>query len=569
LSHCIGIDFGTSRACAAVVVDGEARPVVHADGATSIPSIVAFPVGVGSVAPSVGAAARTVATRSPERAITAVKRLLGRKRDTPEVKHQCQEVPYELVAARNGDVRVRVGRRHHPPQDIAAYIFGELKRAAEAMLGAPVSEAVVAVPADFDDLQRQAISDAAKIAGLHVRSLLTEPSAAVLASGLFPAPRGEERKVIVYDLGGGSFDVAALVVRDDEIEVVASGGDAFLGGEDFDQNLVTYVCDEVVRTGGVDPRKDRSLMARLRVACEEVKKRLSTEDSVDLRLPQRSGVRSPPLVIDRARLESVTQVLIDRTVWPCEGVLRDAEWATDEVDVVLLVGGQSRAPRVRAQIAELLGREPLATESPEMLVALGAARQGLALSLSGRGRSKVRNPVVETTCQSLGVETAGGVFTRLIPRGTRLPAEKAQVFSTSSDGQTQIIVHVLQGEREMATDNVSIARVQIGPLPARKRGEVQIEVGVVTEGNGLPRITAKDLATDEVKPLRIRPSGGLSEAEIAALALLHAGGATPSATAILGAESAPQAHDDGGSGEAGIPDGDDQRTESTDRIQGG
>ena len=569
MSHCIGIDFGTSRACAAVVVDGEARPVVHADGATSIPSIVAFPVGVGSVAPSVGAAARTVATRSPERAITAVKRLLGRKRDTPEVKHQCQEVPYELVAARNGDVRVRVGRRHHPPQDIAAYIFGELKRAAEAMLGAPVSEAVVAVPADFDDLQRQAISDAAKIAGLHVRSLLTEPSAAVLASGLFPAPRGEERKVIVYDLGGGSFDVAALVVRDDEIEVVASGGDAFLGGEDFDQNLVTYVCDEVVRTGGVDPRKDRSLMARLRVACEEVKKRLSTEDSVDLRLPQRSGVRSPPLVIDRARLESVTQVLIDRTVWPCEGVLRDAEWATDEVDVVLLVGGQSRAPRVRAQIAELLGREPLATESPEMLVALGAARQGLALSLSGRGRSKVRNPVVETTCQSLGVETAGGVFTRLIPRGTRLPAEKAQVFSTSSDGQTQIIVHVLQGEREMATDNVSIARVQIGPLPARKRGEVQIEVGVVTEGNGLPRITAKDLATDEVKPLRIRPSGGLSEAEIAALALLHAGGATPSATAILGAESALKADDDGGSGEAGIPDGDDQRTESTDRIQGG
>jgi molecular chaperone DnaK len=567
LSPRLGIDFGTSHACAAVVVEGMVRPVLHDGGATTIPAVVAFPPSglAGGGAPLVGVAARAFAARSPERAITAVKRLLGRKLDTPEVKHQRQEVPYELVAARNGDVRLRVGRRHYPPQDIAAYVLGELKRAAEANVGGSITEAVIAVPADFDDLQRQAICDAARIAGLDVQALLTEPSAAVLSSGLFPAPKGEERKVIVYDLGGGSFDVAALKVSDDEIEVVASGGDAFLGGEDFDQNLVTYVCDEIARLGGADPRGDRGdrgLMARLRIACEEIKRRLSVEDSVELRLPDRGGLRLPPIVIDRQRLESVTQVLVDRTVWPCEGVLRDAGWSTEDVDTVLLVGGQTRAPRVRAQIAELFGRAPFETEAPELLVAMGAARQAHALaagSASGRGRSRVRNPVVETTCQSIGVETAGGVYTRLIPKGTRLPAQKSQVFSTSSDGQMQIVVHLLQGEREMAIDNVSIAHIHIGGLPARTRGVAQIEVDIVTDGEGLPHVTARDVITDEEKTLRIRPSGGLSEAEIAALAVLHLSGQVPSAAAVLNAENALADRSD----PSGLGDGEGPRPEAS------
>jgi molecular chaperone DnaK len=547
-----------------VEVDGQVRPVVHAGGATTIPSVVAFPPPtVGGGLPLVGDAGLAFASRSPERVVTAVKRLLGRKFDTPEVKHQRQEVPYELVAARNGDVRVRVGRRHHPPPDVAAYVLGALKRAAEVAAGDTITETVIAVPSDFDDLQRQAMCDAARIAGLDVRGLVTEPSAAVFASGLFPAARGEERKVVVYDLGGGSFDVAALVVRDDEIEVVANGGDGFLGGEDFDQNLLIYVCDELVQLGVADPRNDRALMARLRIECEGVKRRLSTEDRVELRLPERpGGVRLPVIPIERERLESVTQVLLDQTLWPCEGVLRDAGWSSDELDAVLLVGGQTRAPRVRAQVAEFFGRPPLVTDAPEILVAMGAARQALALSTVagavGRGRGKVRNPVIETTCQSIGVETAGGVYTRLIPRGTRLPAQKTQVVSTSMDGQTQIVLHLLQGEREMAVDNVSIAHVQIGPLPARARGVVQIEVEIATSGKGLPEITAKDATTEDVKPARLRPSGGLSESEMVALTVLHAGGASPTAAAVLGAENALASVnaggvDDGaGTGEGGL-----------------
>jgi molecular chaperone DnaK len=581
----LGIDFGTSHACAAVEVDGQVRPVVHAGGGTTIPSAVAFPPPtVGGGMPLVGGPALSFASRSPERVVTAVKRLIGRKFDTPEVKHQRQEVPYELVAARNGDVRVRVGRRHHPPPDVAAYVLAALKGAAEAAVGDSITETVIAVPSDFDELQRQAMCDAARIAGLDVRGLVTEPSAAVFASGLFPAARGEERKVMVYDLGGGSFDVAALLVRDDEIEVVANGGDGFLGGEDFDLNLLNFVCDELVRMGGSDPRNDRALLARLRIECEGVKRRLSTEDRVDLVVPAERGAGSrPPHVIgvERERLESVTQVLIDQTLWPCEAVLRDAGWSNEDLDAVLLVGGQTRAPRVRAQVAEFFGRPPLITDAPEVLVAMGAARQALALSTVGRGRARLRNPVLETTCQSIGVETAGGVYTRLIPRGTRLPAQKTQVVSTSIDGQTQIVLHLLQGEREMALDNVSIAHVQIGPLPARPRGVAQVEVEIATNGRGLPEITAKDVSTDEVKPVRIRPSGGLSESELVALTALHAGGATPTAAAVLGAENAlASLHVDGMSEAPGQPpaegeqdraggglvEGDGYRSERTDRT---
>jgi molecular chaperone DnaK len=436
------------------------------------------------------------------------------------------------VMARNGDVRVRVGRRHHAPADIAAYVLGALKAAAERLANGPVSDAVLAVPAAFNDLQRQAMLDGARIAGLLVKAVVTEPAAVAMACGLYPFPRGQdkhdkhdkkERKVLVYDLGGGSFNVAALALREDALEVVASGGDAFLGGEDFDQRIVTYVCEEFVKAGGGDLRRERLVLPRLAQAAERAKRELSTVASVDIRLPELLARMPAGIHLDRARLEKLTQDLVDRTVWPCEAVIRDAKWSPGDVEMVVMVGGQTRMPRIRAHIAEWLEREPLDLPSAEALVAVGAARQGLALAGAGT-RRRTLHPVVEVTSLSLGIESAGGVLTRLTPKGTPLPASRAQVFSTSSDGQAHITVHLLQGEREMAADNDSIARIQVGPLRSAPRGVPQIEVEIVTDGGGLPRAHARDLATEEPVAVRLRPSGGLSELEITTLAASHAGG---------------------------------------------
>jgi molecular chaperone DnaK len=402
--------------------------------------------------------------------------------------------------------------------------------------GEPVTATVLAVPAAFNDLQRQAIRDAARIAGLDVRGMVTEPAAAMLGSGLFPAPRGEERKVVVYDLGGGSFDVAAALVTDDGVEIVASGGDAFLGGEDFDQRIVDYLCERVAGTKG-GARPDRTTLARLRQVAERAKVDLTTELRVDVRLPPAAPLLSAVIPLDRARLEGLTQDLIDRTMWPCEAVIHDAKWSMEDVDAVVMVGGQTRMPRVRAQLAELFGKPPLDFQEPETLVAIGAARQAAALEpRRGRGRGPV--PVAETTGVALGVETAGGVLTRLIPKGTRLPAKHVQMFSTSSDNQTQVVIHLLQGEREMAADNQSIARVLVGSLPPRPRGVAQVEVEIAIDGGGLPRVSARDPATGEAKPVRVRASGGLTEAEIVALAALHAGG--PAAAALADDASLPE-----------------------------
>jgi molecular chaperone DnaK len=537
LKALLGIDFGTCTARAAVAVGRDVKMVTHAGGAVAIPAVVAFPSAASGGGPAlVGAAAAGATARHPERTIAAVKRMLGRKLEAPEVRHHRQTVAYDLVGARNGDARVRVGRRHHAPQDIAAYLFGALRTAAERQVGGPVTDAVLAVPALFDDLQRQAIRDAARIAGLDVKGMLTETSASVLGAGLYPAAKGEERKVLAYHLGGGSFEVSALLLGERAAEVVACGGDGFLGGEDFDQRIVTYVCDEVLKAGGGDLRRDRSVLSRLKLAVEHAKIELSVAPRVDIQLPESPVWEAPaPVRLDRARLENLTQDLVDRTIWSCESVLREAKWSVEQVDLVLLVGGQTQMPRIRAQLEEICGKPPLEVPASDSLVALGAARQAVILAGGWRGRSRsvARSAITEVTSLSLGLESAGGVFTRLIPRGTPLPASLAQVFSTSVDGTTQIALHLLQGEREMASDNESVAHIQIGPLPARPRGEPQIEVEINTDGGGLPRVTARDGVTGEARQVRIRPSAGLGEAEIAALLAVHAAGPAAAAAASV------------------------------------
>jgi molecular chaperone DnaK len=550
LNPLLGIDFGTTNAAAALVLGRDVKVVPHAGGVFTIPSVVAIPPVATGGRPVVGVEAEAIAVRHPERCITTIKRLLGRKMETPEVRHQRQEVPYELVMAKNGDARVRVGRRHHSTPDLAAYIFGALRQAAESMAGTSVTATVLAIPADFNDLQRQAIRDSARIAGLEVIGVITEPAAAALASGIFPLPRGyekKERKVLVYDLGGGSFDVAALCVRDQGVEVLASGGDAFLGGEDFDQRVVSDVCEQFMKAGGVDLRRERLVLPRLRAAAERAKRQLSSVNSVTIQLPELMARLPGGVPLTRDRFESLTQDLVDRTVWPCERVLNAAKWSVEDVDTLIMVGGQTNAPRVRAHIAEWLGTAPLPGVAPESLVAIGAARQGIAL-LAGAKRRKGQVAVSEATCLSLGIESAGGVLTRLIPKGAPLPARHAQVFSTAADGQAHITVHLLQGEREMAADNDSIAHLQVGPLLPAPKGQPQIEVEIMTDGGGLPRASARDRETDEPVAVRIRPSGGLTEAELVTLTAIHAGVGGLAATgddnaapdvAALGGESGP------------------------------
>jgi len=557
LNPLLGIDFGTTNAAAALVTGKDVKVVPHTDGLLTLPAVVAFPPVATGGRPLVGRSAQHLAVRHPERVITSVKRLLGRKLDAPEARHQRQEVPYELVMAKNGDARIRVGRRHHAPPDVAGYIFGALKDAAEAMAQQTVSDAVVAVPADFNDLQRQAIVDSARIAGLNVVAVMSEPAAVALAAGIFPLPRGHEkrdRKVLVYDLGGGSFSVSALVVTDDGIEVLASGGDAFLGGEDFDQRIVSEVCEDFVKAGGVDLRRERLVMPRLRDAAERAKRELSFKDRVAIQMPELSSRLPEGIELDRERLERLTQDLVDRTVWPCETVLHDAKWSVEDVEVLVMVGGQTRMPRVRAHIADWLGKAPIDVAAPEALIAIGAARQGVALA-AGRKRKKGQIAITEATCLSLGVENAGGVVTRLIPKGTPLPAAQAQVLTTSTDGQAHVTVHLLQGEREMAADNDSIARLQIGPLAPAARGVPQIEIVITTDGAGIPRATARDMTTDDPVQVRVRPSGGLTEAEVVALTNIHAGG-TAGMVAVDGAPGAgitgalPVALDDGATTDA-------------------
>jgi molecular chaperone DnaK len=519
----VGIDLGTTNSCIAVAIDGGAPLVIpNAQGSLTTPSVVAFGPAAGGP-PFVGDEARRQGTASPEDTIYGVKRLIGRRLDDPEVKRHRLDATYEVTAGPHGEAWVKAGGAGRAPAEISALVLAALKRAAEDQLGQAVTDAVIGVPAYFDDAQRQATRTAGELAGLRVLRLLNEPTAAVLAYDAIaagPDGRGEEN-VAVYDLGGGTFDVSLLRLRDGEVEVCATGGDSFLGGDDFDQRIVTELGDRFQGQHQIDPRSDPVARRRLREAAQSAKHALSDSEAVEINLPflmaGEPRANSPAhlmTMLTRERFETLTRDLVDRTIFACEAALADAGWQAADVDRVLLIGGQTRMPALRAQVAALFGGgEPCPDEdpahpavSPDQGVALGAAYLGASL----RGLLPDRK-LVERISVSVGVETAGGVFTRIVPRHTPLPAARAQIFSTVSDNQPQLTIHVLQGERELAADNKSVGHFRINDIPPAPKGVPQIEVALQIDENGLVDVSAMNLDTGQkqaVETAQPAPQGG-------------------------------------------------------------
>jgi molecular chaperone DnaK len=501
--HVVGIDLGTSASCIAAVVDrGGVTLLANAEVSPLIPSIVAL----SETAPGrvwLGESARRHAANHPESTIYAVKRLIGRRFDDPEVKRHRIDAAYDVVAGPAGEAWVQAAGRAWSPEEISALILGGLKKAAEDQLGAPVADAVVVVPANFDAAQRQATREAGRLAGLNVLRILNEPTAAMLAQSDEDEGRREEQ-VVVYHLGGGTFDVSLFRVHDDEIEVCATGGDSFLGGEDFDQRIVAELGDLYQADGAADPRATPTGRARLREAAQIAKHALSDATATELALPpltpapRRGRARNDTrrmVTLTRDRIEELTKDLVYRTALACEAAMADAGWEASDVKRVMLIGGQTRMPHVRAQIAELFGeagRLAASAPGPDQAVALGAAALGASL----RGRLPERK-IVERSSVSVGVETAGGVFTRIIPRHTPLPASNAQIFSTVTDNQRQLTIHVLQGERELAADNKSLGHFHIGNIPPSPRGVPQIEVALELSEDGLVGVSATNLETGQ------------------------------------------------------------------------
>jgi molecular chaperone DnaK len=515
--HVVGFDHGTSASCIAATVDrGGPIVIANADVSPLIPSIVAL----SETAPGrvwLGDSARRHAANHPEATIYAVKRLIGRRFDDPEVKRHKIDAAYDVVAGPAGEAWVRAAGRAFSPEEISALILGGLKKTAEDQLGEAVSDAVVVVPANFDAAQRQATREAGRLAGLNVLRILNEPTAAMLAQGEEAEARGEER-VVVYHLGGGTFDVSLFRVDGDEIEVVATGGDSFLGGEDFDQRIVSELADLYQGEGATDARATPAGRQRLREAAQAAKHVLSEVTATDLALPplgsapRRGRARTDTrrmVTLTRERIEELTKDLVYRTALACEAAMADAGWEPADVKRVLLTGGQTRMPHVRAQIAELFGeagRLAAASPAPDQLVAIGAAALGASL----RGLLPARK-IVERSSVSVGVETAGGVFTRIIPRHTSLPASNAQIFSTVTDNQRQLTIHVLQGERELAADNKSLGHFRIGSIPPAPRGAPQIQVALEMNEDGLVGVSATNLETGQkqaVETAAPAPQGG-------------------------------------------------------------
>jgi molecular chaperone DnaK len=521
VGHVVGIDFGTTHSSVAAVVDrGPPLLIPTAGGGSSMPSVVAFsdaaPGGVW-----VGEEARRQASANPENTIHGVKRLIGRKFDDPEVTRHRLDAAYGIVAGPGGEAWIRARRKTWAPAEIAAMILRALKKAAEDQLGAPVTDVVMGVPAYFDDAQRQATREAARLAGLRVLRLLNEPTAAVLGDRvLAPAADGRgEENVAVYDLGGGTFDIALLRVRNGDLEVCATGGDGFLGGDDFDQRIVTEIADHLQQEHGMDARTSPAARQQMREAAQAAKHALSGVESAEIGIPfllgsggkrsAKAGAGSPRqfvMTLTRDRLEALTKDLVHRTIFACEQALTDAVWQASDVERVLLIGGQTRAPYVRSQVAELLGGAAVQAATPEGVVATGAACLGASL----RGLLPDRK-LVERSSVSVGVETAGGVFARIIPRQTPLPATRAQIFSTVTDNQQQLTIHVLQGERELAADNKSLGHFRIGDIPPAPRGVPQIELDLQIDENGLVGVSAINLDTGQeqaVEAAAPAPQGG-------------------------------------------------------------
>lgn len=512
MAKVIGIDLGTTNSCVAVMEGDKVKVIENSEGKRTTPSIVAFSED-GEVL--VGEAAKRQAVTNPENTIYEVKRLIGRKFDDAEVQKDMKHVPYKIAKSDNGDAWVEVRGKSYSPQQISAYILQKMKKTAEDYLGETVTEAVITVPAYFNDAQRQATKDAGRIAGLEVKRIINEPTAAALAFGEDKNPG--DSKVAVYDLGGGTFDISIIEIAEmdgeHQFEVLSTNGDTFLGGGDFDNRIINYLADSFKVEAGIDLRNDRLAMQRLKEAAEKAKIELSSSAQTDVNLPfitaDQSGPKHLNMKLTRAKLESLVEDLIDRSMTPCKVAMKDAALSSSQISDVILVGGQTRMPKVQEKVKDFFGKEPRKDVNPDEAVAIGAAVQGAVLS--GEKKDVL---LMDVTPLSLGIETLGGVMTKLIEKNTTIPTRKSQVFSTAEDNQSAVTVHVLQGERELARDNKSLARFDLADIRPAPRGMPQIEVTFDIDANGILHVSAKDKETNKEQSIKITASSGLSEAEI-------------------------------------------------------